>query len=426
MSASFSRVSLLMQVNGVLEKSDAQAVLAMRGSDLHRARIIFHETVHYWQQLSQSFLIELASEEWGRLRHFEETGQVLEIGEMRREFDRVDKDLGFSARDLHECLARFWEVVAFGAQTIISDEWQSGRKTAHPDFEEMYRQRRVELELPPNAWGSYDFQTAMYNIGGDYASPFLVTCPNLPQCEMFVFPWLAHFALKTRTPVTIFGKLIHQLGESIAEHAASVLTSHDVPRHEQFSYAINEIAMNSYLESRKLVRREGEEMTPGLASFAESSLTENAAYAWAFEDCVVPAAQALAGSETVINKAGESGSKKSRFSLGVRLLDGFLATPGLEDSLTLIVFAGLAPPCIRYSNGDVISPLRYHRKAAIESVSKLSEDDVPNDLIAGLIPLLVRPNLEAAEMGVVDICVNYQDRWNNFTRAQRVRTSPGI
>jgi len=60
---------------------------------------------------------------WARLRTYEEKGDLVDVGPVRREFERRDSSTAYSARDLHECLARYWEVVAFGSAQVTRREW---------------------------------------------------------------------------------------------------------------------------------------------------------------------------------------------------------------------------------------------------------------------------------------------------------------
>jgi hypothetical protein len=169
-TARFWPISLLIDVDSDTRSVPAHA-LGPRGSVDPRHRTIFHETVHYLQFLSHAFLIRVAAEDWQRLCVYEQDGDILPPGPIRTELDRRELEFDVSARDLHECLARFWDVVAVGARRVLDTEWQSGRALVLEDFKEVVRRQRAETDTPAEAWGPEDLGIAMLMVAGEYATP---------------------------------------------------------------------------------------------------------------------------------------------------------------------------------------------------------------------------------------------------------------
>jgi hypothetical protein len=83
-------------------------------------RHLYHETIHFWQLLSSWYLSHLVALEWERLVHYEQTGEINPPHPVTQEHDT--KRFAFSAAELVECWARYWDVHTRGAHTIIAEE----------------------------------------------------------------------------------------------------------------------------------------------------------------------------------------------------------------------------------------------------------------------------------------------------------------
>jgi hypothetical protein len=163
--------SLLVEVEDEACPLDASALAPGRWVAVEN-RPLFHEAVHYWQQISQSFLVGLAAENWERLLNYEHRGEVTSPGPVAEEFNRVYPTLDASAKDLHECLARFWDVVAVGPRRVVETEWKTRRALALPDVVTLYRMNRAGAAADADTWGEEDFNFAMIMVAGDYAAPY--------------------------------------------------------------------------------------------------------------------------------------------------------------------------------------------------------------------------------------------------------------
>jgi len=410
----------MIQVDGGLQSTDSTALSPGQNSSA-RHRVLFHEAVHYWQQLSQGFLVKLADEEWARLKAYEEKGDMASAGPIRREFERHDPVTGCSARDLHECLARYWEIVAFGPAKVIKREWQLDRTAVHPDFQQAWTESQRLSGTPEGASGFADLFMAMLMIGGEYATPFIDACQRFGHSGAFVFPWLAHLALTTDRPTASYATLTDECGQRLADEVANILRDSRVPLTEQYDSTMVELADLAHLAFLRTLPHDS--MTGyGMTAYAQSRLDTNPAHAATFKG-IATAANALATTETVQAIARrwgwDEGSRKGEFPEGLfleglRLLEGAMATPGLHMSRTLLLTAGLAP-AVGYSNGALLPLRMVWRTQALARAEELSEVD----LTRVLVELASRPSADDEDRIVTALSAKTQARWDAFVRAAR-------
>ena len=185
------------------------------------ARKIFHETVHYWQHISQGFLVRLVEEDWLRLKAFSETGAASPAGPVKRRYVAVDPAAGFSVQDLVECHARFWDVQAVGPPNLIEMELDDPTRVTDPV---LTRDRYDALKADGKIWREFDetgkgryysslsFDLAMELAAGRYARPYLALRGRTNDLLAgALFPLVAHAALQTDAPVAFYGALIDRL-----------------------------------------------------------------------------------------------------------------------------------------------------------------------------------------------------------------------
>ncbi len=86
------------------------------------SRILCHETLHFWQILASDYLANLVILEWSRVKLFESTGVMLPRDAKWNEFLMLRNECGFSAFQLMESWARFWDVHMRGPHHIIDEE----------------------------------------------------------------------------------------------------------------------------------------------------------------------------------------------------------------------------------------------------------------------------------------------------------------
>lgn len=409
----------MIQVDGEPESADPTALSPHRDSSV-RSRMLFHEAVHYWQQLSQGFLIKLAAEEWAQLLAFEDRGELSGPGPVRREFERQGPGTGYSARHLHESLARYWEIMAFGPAEIIRHEWQLDRSAAHRDFQEAWKRMRRSYGAPEDASGFVDLHTAMMMIGGEYAAPFMEACDQLGETATFIFPWLAHLALTTDRPAASYATLIDKSGQQLANEALEMVTDSATPIDSRYQSAMIRLGIPAYAAFLQTLPRDCM-LGYGLTAYARSPLKTNPVHAAAFEGLVAAAANALARTETVRANARQWGlddnSEKNLFIEGLNLLEKFMVTPGIYASRPLLQLAGLAPT-IGYSNGDVLPLGMIWRASGLAEARKLSAETLSElELMRALMNSASRPSMSDKDRFVATISAETQARWEAFVRA---------
>jgi hypothetical protein len=388
-------------------------------------RAFFHETVHFWQALSQSFLVRLADEEWQRLRAWERTGTVPAPGDVRRVFERCDSEVGWSARDLHECLARFWDVIAAGPTRVLQEEWDAGRADALPDVREVLRRRRAEAGLPKGAWGKADLIATLIMAAGHYASPFLTIAGEELEYAEFTFPWLAHFALQTRAPAETFDRFVREVGPELALQVNELLETPGIPPSELFEFTMTHLFISASMLC--VVNAEHAKDPVGLSDvvFRESSLITHPLYSWIFRGPVLRTAAALGKTQLArqLRRSWDYPRNMEGF-VGVQLLHRALATPALPESRTLLLAAGIVPPCVRYSDGTVQPLGRVFR----DDVASWTDDWQKNEILWKATSPARQLDLASEEQRVTNQCAAMQRRWEAFAKASQggVRTQPSF
>ena len=377
-------------------------------------RAFFHETVHFWQALSQSFLVRLADEEWQRLLAFERTGDVPALGEVRRVFERRDSEAGWSARDLHECLARFWDVVAAGPNRVLEEEWKAGRAEALPDVREVLRRRRAETASPQGAWGKADLVTALIMAAGEYASPFLSVAGEELEHAEFLFPWLAHFALQTGAPAETFDRFVREVGPELAPQVTKLLRTPGVARSDLFEFTMIHLFISVSMLCVVNAELANDPVRLADVVFLESSLLTHPLYSWIFRGPVLRTAVAL-GKTQLAKQARRSWGypRKMEGFVGVQLLDRVLGTPALPESRTLLLAAGIVPPSVRYSDGTVQPLGRVFR----DDVASWTDDWQENEILWKVTWPARQLDLAPEEQRVTNQCAAMQRRWEAFVKA---------
>jgi hypothetical protein len=414
--ARFWPVSLLIDADCEPSSLDPAKLWPFAPSD-GDVRVLFHEAVHYWQSLSQSFLVRLAAEDWQRLETYERTGTVLDPGDVRRAFDDPGSSTDWSARDLHECLARFWDLIAAGPRQVLEEEWAAGRSTALRDVREIHRRRRSDGSVPPGAWNEEDLAMALLMVAGEYASPFLTVAGGELDHAVFLFPWLAHFALQTKAPVEAFDRFVRDLGPELAQTVTELVETPGVARTDLFEFTMLEIFYSAAVLCVANAEIAGDPVGIASSVFAESALGSHPGYSWSFQGPVLRTADALTKTQLVENVRRAWGvSANARRTVGTYLLTRALATPGLPESRTLLLASGVVPPCVRYSNGEV-RPLGHVFRAGM---ADWTDDWKEADILWKVTQSARDLDLASEELRVAEHCVAIQQRWDEFVQASRL------
>jgi hypothetical protein len=174
-------------------------------------RVLFHEMLHFWQQAAATFMIRLAEENWMRMRAFERTGAIEPPGSYGTEYTYIYPEAGYSARDLQECLARFWEIIVFNPSKLIQLELENPQRAFHDSLQTKFKslvEHRPQSLLERGSQNAM-FLLAMEFAAGRYGKPFLdLAAQTPPYVAAGLFPVAGYFALQTERPVRFFKELM--------------------------------------------------------------------------------------------------------------------------------------------------------------------------------------------------------------------------
>lgn len=172
-------------------------------------RVLYHETIHFWQFLSSAYLANLVQAEWLRLRAFEDSGRWPPVDEAVAALGRTAVGRPFSAMELLECWARYWDV-----------------HTRHPG--RILREEGIDALHSPGPGGGYSsaqFDRFMQH-GRDaavYARPYrwaLERAGGRSKFVNLVLPTIMFCAFGSPDPVAVFvAALDRALKSSEVDHA---------------------------------------------------------------------------------------------------------------------------------------------------------------------------------------------------------------
>ena len=324
----FSHLSLLIDLNCEKWWPQPAAFTDTATYFPRRSRRLLHESLHYWQQLSQGYLFLLAEEDWADFIEREKTGKTPGEGPRRKHFKQADGRHGFSAWNVSESLTQFWEM------HIAGPESASG-PSAEPSAKE--RTQR---------WSSdHEFDEAML-ASRDYSEPFRLARRLVdPGFSLVIFPFLAHFALKTRRPAYFFERFLDEVAARAGAKAAEagVLDPHSAVTagvlYPEIAQWCDEVA-----------RRDGEAgLLHSPVLFVESPLQQNPVYAWSFE------------------RLARLGARVR----GTAALDTAICLPSQQQHRKILAHE-LTPPCLRFADGAPLA-LAHHY---LEQTKKAAADDL--------------------------------------------------
>ncbi len=163
-------------------------------------RVLYHESIHFWQLFSSAYVGNLVADDWSRLQHFRSTGEVKPLGPEARQYDTPTAGLPFSSRELLECWARFWDVHTRGPGAIIRDEGYPAEEV-----------NRLEIIDPYTGSKAYTDEAYDYLMRGGpgsslYEQPYrwLLDQTRHSAFVAITFPILVHSAFGSPNPVAVF------------------------------------------------------------------------------------------------------------------------------------------------------------------------------------------------------------------------------
>ena len=313
------------------------------------SRILFHETTHFWQQLGQGYLLLRVDEDWQRLREFLDSGKVLPPGPMKAHFSRVPEDISFSPRDLHEALARFWDMHVLGPDTVLEREIESGRRAIDPELIERFRNAQAGGRIRHPDHGAYSdlaYDLAMEAAAGNYGLPYLLLRNQVSAVFAgTVFPLAGHMAFKSRDPVRRFRRIVDTL-------AGGAFPNLEAGR------SVNDLWEEHYLLvcsiARKIAESEDEPPIETIDALRSGTLDGHPVYAWGRRS-LERLARALAWCDyepAFLNTMRKEIGPIPAEVTGFLKLDFILACPGSPKSRRLLI-EWLSPPVVRFSDDQL-------------------------------------------------------------------------
>ena len=119
------------------------------------ARPMIHETLHFWQLLASPYLGTLVRAELGRLEEFERTLTIPPESACSTQLRARDAETGFSAEQLLESWARYWEIQIQTPVRLLEQEG-IGEDDVHPSLWHF-----LDPESPHYAWPWVGVEVAM-------------------------------------------------------------------------------------------------------------------------------------------------------------------------------------------------------------------------------------------------------------------------
>lgn len=169
-------------------------------------RVLYHESTHFWQLLSSAYLANLVQAEWMRLRAFEDHGQWPPVDDAVAALRRTVDGRPFSAVELMECWARYWDVHTRHAGQLLRED---GIPAPHAG------------QGPEGAYSGAQFDRFMQH-GRDaagYARPYRWALQRAGGASAFVnlvLPTITFCAFGSPDPVAVFTTALESALDSSA------------------------------------------------------------------------------------------------------------------------------------------------------------------------------------------------------------------
>jgi hypothetical protein len=174
------------------------------------SRVLYHESIHFWQFLSSGYVANLIGGEWDRFKQYERTGEILPQGELLQNYSIRKEGLPFSSAELVECWARYWDVHTRSPAQIIREEGIELPSTMPIEIDGGYFVR---------AYTSKAYDAVMQ--GGKnpdiYAAPYrwlLQKTSGDSRFVNYVFPIIAHHAFGSPDPTGVFSRAFERAIQS--------------------------------------------------------------------------------------------------------------------------------------------------------------------------------------------------------------------
>ena len=392
MGSAFRSIAALIEVDFPYRKPYSEVLRQPSAHQPEDSRVVFHETVHYWQQLAQGFMALMAEEDWQRLQRFEKTKVLDPPGPYRVEFVR-QHDSGFSAYDLQESLARYWDVHVIGPATLLEMDFVDPKRDIDEFFKQQYfafKKKGMIVHPQHGGYSDLAFKMAMEASAGNYAKPYGYVRDRFnPIVTDVVFPLAGHFALQTRKPIDVFLKAV----TAVAPHFEGT-APRDSSIHDLWKAAYGLVRNTTLSVAREL---DIGDLVFTAAVIHRGPLQEHPIYAWILgelEQC-----RLLLGDTSFAADFTRSFGELSNDVRGVLTLDFVLACPGDTTNRSFLI-DWLAPPCVRFPDSQTWLLTELYRRELVPEI-----DDAER----------VRSQ---ERMQLAHQCMDVYERWQEFRRAK--------
>jgi hypothetical protein len=160
-------------------------------------RVLYHESIHFWQFLASGYIANLINEEWKRLDHFEQMNEIIPKSDFLKNFTQRPEDIPFSPYELTECWARYWDVHTRSPARIIQEEGIG-----------IGESKTYDNRLAGNySWIEYDTIMQKGEDSHLYAQPYrwlLEKASGNSYLIALLFPVITHASFGNPDPVSVF------------------------------------------------------------------------------------------------------------------------------------------------------------------------------------------------------------------------------
>jgi len=335
----------------------------------------------------------MVEQDWDRLGRFEQDGRKGDAGTYRVEFVRRDEAAGFSAHDLQESLARFWDLHVIGPHRIIEMDFEDPHRNIDDFVKEQYfafKKKGMIVHPEHGGYSDLAFDMAMDISAGNYATPYRHLRGRYnPVVAGTLFPLAGYYALQTETPVRVF------LG--VVEKA--------LPHVDQLpqGQAIHDLWKACHPLVRSLAgecaRELGQhQLLPTGAVIKNGALREHPVYRWVFSE-ITRAAELLVDTK-LVQELRQVFRDEPPILLGMLALDYCLSCPGDTTNRSFLV-EWLAPPCVEFADGKTWLLPDMFRREIVPDIDGAEEQ------------------LTEERRQVADSVIDVDRRWEAFRREMR-------
>lgn len=179
------------------------------GHDL--SRYLMHETIHFWQLLTSDYLLRRLMSEWTIFSTYRDTGKVFKDPADLPAINSCAAGDPFSAFELMESWARFWDIHTRSPAVIIEEEGHQGPPGKPLKIEDPLTGRASYSQF------AYDWLMQHGPDQSVYVRPYrwlLEFLNGNSKAAVACFPIIVHAAFATKEPVRFFCTAVEAVDRS--------------------------------------------------------------------------------------------------------------------------------------------------------------------------------------------------------------------